>query len=322
MTLNLKTNADIVANIAPLLGFVPTNSIVIYLLHANDELIVRAIGRIDAALPQTTVQAAITDLRLDPDEIDAAILVAVCAEWLDHHAGELLDTISAAITGAGIRVLKRLHTRQVDHAGQWTDVDTGDSGPTYPFRDSIAAAQAVHRGRVITASRADLEHEFNITDPAPPIEVGDHGALVLATFTHIAEVMAGHRQISPTLAAQAGLVITESKDLRDRLLSLTGEQPHQGARLWTTIAAMLRGAPRVEALVLAGINHYAAGDAIRAGIALEAARDTAIETGCRFSQLAQLMHGAVRAGIAPERIRDVIASVDSTPPPPNDSDGS
>ncbi|MBY0290864.1 MAG: DUF4192 domain-containing protein [Mycobacteriaceae bacterium] len=323
MTINLKTNADIVANIAPLLGFVPTNSIVIYLLRDDDdELIIRAVGRLDAALPETTVQAAITDLRLDPDEVNATILVAVCAEWLDHHAGQLLDTISAAITGAGIRVLKRLHTRQVEHGGQWTDVDTGDSGPTYPFRDSIAAAESVHRGRVITASRADLEHEFNMTDAAPPIEVGDHGELVIATFTHIAEVMAGHREISPTLAAQAGIVITESKDLRDRLLSLTGEQPRQGARLWTTIAAMLRGAPRVEALVLAGINHYAAGDAIRAGIALEAARDTAIETGCRFSQLAQLMHGAVRAGIPPERIRDVIASVDATPPPPNDSDDS
>ena len=32
MTIKLKTNADVVANIAPLLGFVPTNSIVIYLL--------------------------------------------------------------------------------------------------------------------------------------------------------------------------------------------------------------------------------------------------------------------------------------------------
>ena len=107
------------------------------------------------------------DLRLDPDEVNAVILVAVCAEWLDHHAGELLDTISESITGAGIRVLKRLHTRQVEHAGQWTDIDTGDSGPTYPFRDSIVAAEFVHRGHVITASRADLEHEFNMTDAAP-----------------------------------------------------------------------------------------------------------------------------------------------------------
>jgi len=72
--------------------------------------------------------------------------------------------------------------------------------------------------------------------------------------------------------------------------------------------------------VLASITHYAAGDAIRAGIALETARDTAIETGCRFSQLAQLIHSAVRAGIPPQRIRDVIAHVDTTPPTFTDCD--
>ena len=32
-----------------------------------------------------------------------------------------------------------------------------------------------------------------MTDAAPPIEVGDHGELVLTTFTHIAEVVTGHR---------------------------------------------------------------------------------------------------------------------------------
>jgi hypothetical protein len=178
----------------------------------------------------------------------------------------------------------------------------------------------VHHGHVITASRADLEHEFDITDAAPPIEVGDHAELVLNTFTHIAEAAAGQRVITPMLAAQTGIVITESKKLRDQLLAITGEQPREGARLWTMIAAMLRGTPRVEALVLASITHYAAGDAIRAGIALEAASDTAIETGCRFSQLAQLMHGAVRAGIPPQRIRDIIAHVDTMPPTFSDCD--
>jgi hypothetical protein len=321
MPIKLKTNADVVANIAPLLGFIPTNSIVLYLLNdADDELVIRAIGRLDAALPEATVEEAMADLRLDPDEVNAVILVAVCAEWLDHHAGELLDTINAAITGAGIRVLKRLHTRQVEHAGQWTDIDTGETGPTYPFRDSILTAEFVHRGHVITASRADLEREFDPTEAAPPIEVGDHAELVITTFSHISQALSGQRPITPTLAAQAGIVITEDKKLRDGLLAITGEQPREGARLWTTIAAMLRAAPRVEALVLASITHYAAGDAIRAGIALDAARHTAIESGCRFSQLAQLMHGAVRAGIPPEQIRDIIASIDTTPPTPGAGD--
>jgi hypothetical protein len=47
----------------------------------------------------------VTDLRLGSDEVNAVILVAVCAEWLDDHAGELLDTLSAAVTDAGVRVL-------------------------------------------------------------------------------------------------------------------------------------------------------------------------------------------------------------------------
>jgi hypothetical protein len=321
MDLKIRNNADIVANIAPLLGFVPTNSIVIYLLHTGpDEIAVRALARLDAALPDTTVAEAIDDIHLDPDQVNAVYLVAVCAEWLDHHAAELLDTITAAITGTGIRVLKRLHTRQVERAGEWNDIDTGQSGPTYAYRDSIAAAEIVHSGTVINASRADLEHEFDVTDPAPPIEVGDHAELVITTFMHISQALAGQRQITPALAAQAGILITESKNLRDGLLAITGEQPRHGARLWTTIAAQLRAAPRVEALVLAAFTHYAAGDAIRAGIALDAACDTAIEHACPFSQLAQLLYGALRAGLPPQRIRDVLANIDTTPPATSDGD--
>jgi hypothetical protein len=319
MNLKLSNNADVVANIAPLLGFVPTNSIVMYMLHTVDgQTIVRSVARLDAALPTTIVAEAMTDLVLDG--VDAVILVAVCAEWLDHNAGELLDTISAAITGTGRTVLTRLHTRQVEHAGQWTDIDTGQSGPTYPYRDTIAAAETVHAGRAITASRAGIEHEFDVTDAAPPVEVGAHAELVITTFMHISEALAAQRQITPTLAAKTGIVITESKNLRDGLLAITAEQPHEGARLWTTIAAMLRGAPRIEALILAGVTYFAGDDAIRAGIALEVARETAIDTSCPFPELGQLLHGAVRAGLPPQRIRDLLANIDTTPPTTSDGD--
>jgi hypothetical protein len=319
MNLKLSNNADVVANIAPMLGFVPTDSIVVYMLRTDDEqIVVRSVARLDAALPTTIVAEAMTDLNLDG--VDAVILVAVCGRWLDHHAGELLDTITAAITGAGRAVLTRLHTRQVEHAGQWTDIDTGQNGPTYAYRDSIFAAELVHAGHVITASRAELEREFDVTDAAPPIEVGAHAELVITTFMQISEALAGQRQITPTLAAKAGVVITESKNLRDGLLAITGEQPRDGARLWTTIASMLRGAPRIEALILAGATYFADNDAIRAGIALEIARETAIDTSCPFPQLGQLLHGAVRAGLPPQRIRDVLASIDTTPPATSDGD--
>jgi hypothetical protein len=88
MTLNLKNNADSVANITPLLRFVPTNSIVIYLLCTDDDtLAVRALARLDAALPETTVADAIADFDLDPHDVNSVFLVAVCQELLDHNAG-------------------------------------------------------------------------------------------------------------------------------------------------------------------------------------------------------------------------------------------
>ena len=102
----------------------------------------RASAALDAALPETTVRqpsptCVWAPTRSTPPSSSPSRRVA------RPPRRELLDTISAAITGVGIRVLKRLHTRQVEHAGQWTDIDTGDSGPTYPFRDSIAAAESV-----------------------------------------------------------------------------------------------------------------------------------------------------------------------------------
>lgn len=317
MSFTLRTAADILGNIAPMLGFVPTNSIVLYLLRKDDtETVIVSIARLDADSPISTTSAAIRDLNLPGMGVNAVIIVAIC-ERHDRHAADLISSLNEAITDTGATVLRRLHTLQVEHPGQWTDIDTGDTGPTYGYRDSVAAATTVHQGRVITARREDIEHEFEPADPAPPVEVGNHAQLVTTTFTHISQALAGLRRITPTMAAYSGLIITASKHLRDQMLILSCEEPHLGAELWTTVARHLRGAARMEALTLAAITHYGAGDAVRAGIALDAARDTAIESHQPLGELTQLLHGAIRAGISPQQIRDMIANI-TTPPPPAD----
>ena len=83
-------------------------------------------------------------------------------------------------------------------------------------------------------------------------------------------------------------------------------------------SSQLRAAPRVEALILAAASYYVTGDATWAGIALDAARDTATETSCRFGKLGKLLHGALRAAVAPERIRQAIAGIDTTAPTNSD----
>jgi hypothetical protein len=315
MSIKLSTVADLLGTITPMLGFVPTDSIVVYLLRTRDtETVIVSIARIDADSPIDTTAATIRDLNLPAMGVNAVMIAAIC-EHNDPHAWDLISSLNEAITHAGATVLRRLHTAQVEHPGQWTDIDTGATGATYGYRDSITAASYVRQGRVITGRREHIEHEFEPADPAPPVEVGDHAQLVTNTFTHIAQALAGLRRITPTLAAHTGIVLTESKHLRDQLLILGSEEPHLGAELWTTIARHLRGPARIEALTLAAITHYAASDAVRAGIALDAARDTATESHSPLGELSQLVHGAIRSGISPQQMRDLLANITAPPPP-------
>ena len=309
MSFTLRSTADIIGNIVPMLGFVPTNSIVLYLLRTGDtETAVVSIARIDADSPIAATTAAIRDLNLHRIGVNAVIIVAIC-ERHDPHAGDLITHLNEAITDTGATVLRRLHTLQVHQPGQWTDIDSGDTGTTYDYRDSVAAADHVHQGHVITASREDIEREFELGDAAPPIAVTDHDLLVTTTFAHITQALAGLRHLTPTLAAQSGVVITLSKHLRDQMLALSCQEPHHGAELWTTIARQLRDEERIDALTLAAISHYAAGDAVRAGIALDAAQHTASDSDQPLGDLAQLLHAAIRAGISPQQIRDMIATI-------------
>jgi hypothetical protein len=309
MTFTLRSAADILGNITPMLGFVPTDSIVLYLLRTGgSETTVVSIARIDVDSPIAATTAAIRDLNLHRMGVDAVIIAAIC-ERQDPHAADLITHLDQAVTDTGAIVLRRLQTTQLDQPGQWTDIDTGDTGATYDYRESAAAAEHVHQGYVITASRKDIEREFEPDDAAPPVAAGNHDLLVTTTFAHTTQALAGLRHITPTLAAQCGVVITLSKHLRDQMLALSCEDPREGADLWTTVARHLRNEERIEALTLAAFTHYAASDAVRAGIALDAAQRTASESRQPVGDLAQLLGAAIRAGISPQQVRDMIAII-------------
>ena len=55
------------------------------------------------------------------------------------------------------------------------------------------------------------------------------------------------------------------------------------------------------------------GDAIRAGIATDAALDEAEATHCPAPRLAVLLLAALRAGIPPQQIRRILADIDPKP---------
>jgi len=302
----VSTPADVIAAAAALLGFAPTDSMVVYLLRrdARHGLLVRCAIRADITITaeQATRFPDTCNLR-HPDNA-AAILLAICQQTHDAHARTVLDALRDALGRSGIHVLARLHARDVTSAGRWCDLDTGQSGPTYPYTDAVLTARQVHRGERISPSRADIEAEF--APIAPPAPAQSDQRPVATVGEEIAAILAGRRDPDPTLAARAGALITGQRRLRDAMLGLAAGHPRAAVDLWTHVARQLDGAPRAEALTVVACCHCLLGDAVRAGIAADAALQEAERAATPAPPLAGLLLAALQAGIPPARVRAVI----------------
>lgn len=314
---SLRTPADIVAAAAALLGFAPTNSVVVYMLRRDpaDELIVRCAIRFDITVTADQAANFPATCNLRPVDNHAAILLAVCDERFDQHAHTVLDTLRDALDNVGIPVIRRIMTRDVTTEGQWLDPDSGHHGPTYPYTDSLLTTQRILAGDRISRGRSDIEAEFAPIEPAPPVALGDHGELVTATAEEIADALNGY-PISRTLPTRAGIVITAQPAVRDAMLALALDHPQAAADLWTHIARRLREAPRAEALTVAAVCYCLLGDAVRAGIATDIALEEAQASDTAPPRLAVLLFSALQSGMPPQQIRRVIA--DSAPKPDQD----
>src|SRR5258708_3028359 len=82
--------------------------------------------------------------------------------------------------------------------------------------------------------------------------------------------------------------------------------PQAAAHLGTHTGARLPAQPRAEALTPAPVSYRLLGDAIRAGIATDAAPDEAEATHCPTPRLVVLLLAALRPGIPPPQIRRIL----------------
>lgn len=309
--ISLRTPADLLAAAPCLLGFIPTNSLVIYLYQRTEGGTIGIYCAMRLDLTATIEQIAqLPTHDVLSDGVVAATVIAICDHHDDDHVSSLMDAVRDVLQASGIRVLNRLYTRNVTEAGQWLDIDTGNYGQTYPYTDGQAtAAFVVNEGRQIRSSRQDITADFGYLPAAPQVDVADDDALTASAQAEIATILRDATPISsPTLAARAGLAITGHPAVRDAMIGLAVEHPAAAADLWTHIGRRLRGRPRAEALTVAAACLCLDRDTIRAGIAVEAALAEAASTGTPRPGLANLLEIALNSGINPDKIRDVLIS--------------
>jgi hypothetical protein len=302
--LKLTNNSDIVAAIPALLGFVPTASFVVILLEDdNGEHFVRCVLRGDLNVRPDAVAKLPATCGPAFHGADAVILVAICGDWLDDQARATLDALRIGIEAVNITVRARLLIRDTTQHGHWLDIDSGQTGPVYPYTDAIMSAEAVHRGRNIAKTRDQIIAEFAGTTNPVPVIAEHPDDIVMSTLEEIATVTASNTVASPSLATRAGILITQNVGLRDAALLLGAEHPEPAAALWTTIANQLSGEARIQALTIAAAQYYISSDAVRAGIALEIADEDATAAEVAYPTLAVLLSTALQAGLSPREIR-------------------
>lgn len=320
--INLDTEQAVISAIPALLRFVPSNSVVAIMFSPSDapRNDIRCAIRFDVDVAREQARRFPSTCNLTAADNSGAILVAICDPELDGHALDVLNDTRTALHDEGIQVLQMLTTHSLSDTGRWTDPDTGAQGPTIPYTDAAITAEVVLQGSPIEKSRDGLEAEFTLTEAAPYLAVDEEfDELVARTVAELHALITG-KASAPTedLATRAAIIVTEDVHIRDGLLRIGLDHEQATAQIWTALAAQLRGQARAEVLTVAAFNYYIAGDGVRAGIAIDHVADAADEAEQPLPTLADLLSAALRAGLEPDKIRQIIPTRDRTPLPGSD----
>jgi Domain of unknown function (DUF4192) len=320
--INLDTEQAILSAIPALLRFVPTNSVVAIMFSPSDapRTELRCIIRFDVDVDREQAHRFTETCHLTAAENSGALLVAICDPDHDAHALEVLNETRAGLHEAGIQVLQMLMTHDLADTGHWSDPDTGAHGPTIPYTDAVITAETVAQGAAIGTSREALEAEFTLTAAAPYLPVAeDFTDLVARTVAELHALITGTADTpADDLATRAAIIVTEDVHLRDALLRIGLGHEQAAAHTWNALAAQLRGQARAEVLTVAAFNFYIARDAVRAGIAIDHVADAADTADLPLPTLADLLSAALRAGVQPEKLRQIIPTRDRAPLPGSD----
>jgi hypothetical protein len=319
--INLSTEQALISAIPALLRFVVTNSVVAIMFSPSDgpRNDVRCAIRFDVTVSREQAQGFALTCHLTAEDNSGAILVAICDPEHDEHALDILEDTRTALHNQGIQVLQMLTTHSLTTAGRWINPDTGEFGPTIPYTDAAITAEVVLEGAPIERSRDAIEAEFTLTDAAPYVAVeGDFEDLVHHTVAELRALITGAGDAPADDLATRAAIIIDDVHLRDALLRIGLGHERAAAQTWTALAAQLRGHARAHVLTVAAFNYYLAGDAVRAGMAIDHVVDAVTAAHLPTPNLVDLLSAALRAGMEPTKLRAIVPTREQAPIPGTD----
>lgn len=320
----LEHPGELLASVPHLLGFHPTESLVVLGLRGTTTASVRVVLRSNLPPPEEIrALAEYLLLPLTQHNAESVVLVVVGGQVPidDLPERELLARCESILVDAGFSVVHQLWTADTTAGRQWRCYDdfncTGvlpDPGGTdlakaatetglvtYASRDEIVATLAPEPDDVLARRSALLDRRTDTSEPG-------HGSpnlspdQIRAGLDAVRDAIASAVQTPPELCDDDVVrLIGALSEHRIRDVNLDFDRlPDVAAaeRLWTALARATPAPERAEPACLLAFSAYARGDGVLAGIALTNAE--AADPGHRLSNL---LRSALTLGLEPGKIR-------------------
>ncbi|ASU79195.1 DUF4192 domain-containing protein [Actinopolyspora erythraea] len=314
-TISLSTPAELLAATPHMLGFYPTESLVLSTLHRRESTTQLGMTlRVD--LPNSTYAQEFAGYLLtgpfEQHPVDAVIMLLItdnASPGLPHT--ELVTTLRDTLNQASISTLDALWAPAIREGAPWRSyLDPTRSGTLpNPAISPLAAAQAV-RGSTTRPSRQDLHALIAAEDseqalsaklaalrsqPIPaPSETLPHR---IHTVREALQATAAGKSLSEEQLLRVLIAVADTR-VRDLALSAAlGDWSQAADELWRTLIRKAPTPERGEVASLLAVHAYLCGDGPLARVVLEN-----LEQSQPDHRLGALLHQALDQGIPPAEL--------------------
>lgn len=318
--LRLRDLSELVAGVPYIIGFPPTDSLVLFTFRRYPELALSSTIRVNLPLPDHVLLVAEEMAAAVALNQAAAVIAVVVAENGEDHR-ELIDMLRKTLEERDILLTHASWVPKVAHGEVWQCFDdplctstvpdpqssalaaatavAGDT--TYPDREAMAAHLAsdpeemlAYRKKLLNAYRTSPTQPYTDADSEADLEILGY-ALDKTRSSRELPTLTDHQMVRLGRALAQGPV-------KDECLAMSlSDEPEAAERLWTVLIRGLPAPERAEPAFLLAMSAYLRGAGVIAALALKIVMESN-----PLHRLAVLLDYALQKGVPPDHLRNLL----------------
>lgn len=312
--------SELVAGIPYVLGFPPTESLVLYTFRRCPKLALSTTIRVDLPKPEH-ISLVAAELANAVAINEAVAVVAVAIGEAADEQGELIESLRKMLADRDILLTHAAWVEKVAHGEQWQCYDdplctdfvpdpqssalaaacavAGDT--TYPNREAIAAHLAADPEETLARRRKLLDVYWKMPDRPYADDDRDRDLEFLGLMLDMAATSYDLPTLTDYQLVRLAVALSREPVKDECLAVVLSEERESAERLWTALVRALPAPERAEPAFLLAMSAYLRGAGILAALALRIVMDSN-----PTHKTAVLLDLALRMGIPPDHLRSML----------------